>query len=101
MKHSIDQSQYDNLSDQGKQTYIAWTLAKSHESGDYSVSYRFIGHLIQFLDEHITHGWWHIKRDGAKQSWRVESKYMVFPEERNELIDALWEAVKRYLESEQ
>lgn len=61
-----------------------------------------IGHLIQFLDEYITTGWWHIEREGSKQGWRVQSKNVDFSEcDKYELIDALWEAVKQSLSEEE
>jgi hypothetical protein len=101
LKQSITQAQYEELSDQARQVYIAWTLAKSKETGDHTTVYRSIGHLIWFLDEHIT-GWWRIERSSTKDAWRVQAAYTNFDDEgKPTLRDALWDAVKVILEDEE
>lgn len=110
MKQFITSEQYDELSDAAKQGYIAWTLAKSQETGDYTVSYRSIGHLIWFLDEHGDN-WrgFEILRDMTeddegvlvKEAWSVDVSYGKITTQAYELCDALWEAVKMILEDKQ
>lgn len=103
MKQFITQEQYDSLSDAAKQVYITWTLAKSQETGDHTVSYRSIGHLIWFLDDHLP-GWWKIERatkqGTTEEVWRIRDECYFDEREYVELCDALWEAVKLLLESE-
>ncbi len=98
MKQYITQEQYEELTDEQRQAFIAWTLAK----GDHAVTYRSIGHLIWFIDDHIgKDGWWNIERGDYGKYWRVQAKYIEFDEDGSvELIDALWEAVKVLLNEE-
>jgi hypothetical protein len=110
MKQQIAQWQYDSLSDQAKQKYIAWTLAKSEQECDYTTAYRTIGHLIWFLDEHGDN-WrgFEIQRDMTeddedvlvKEAWSVDVSYGKYATQANELVDALWEVVKMILEGKQ
>jgi hypothetical protein len=104
LKQTITQAQYEELSDKARMKFIEWTCSK----GNHAVVYRSIGHLIWFLDEHITDEWWQIQRDGGKSEWRIESKYNFYEdlrsysnEDRVELIDTLWNVVKAILEDEQ
>ncbi len=97
MKQCITQEQYEELSDKARMKFIEWTLSR----GDHAVTYRSIGHLMWFLDEHLLSGWWQLRRDSGKTEWMIASKYgpghdETFPE----LIDALWDAVKMVLEEE-
>jgi len=95
VKQCITQEQYESLSDQGRQKYIEWVLKKQSIIKDYHDSYRSIQHLILFIDEYASEGWWNIERIGYRKYWRIQGKYDDFDEEgETELIDALWEAVK-------
>lgn len=110
MKQFITQDQYDSLSEQAKQTFLTWTFAKSDITHDYSVAYRSIGHLIQFLDEHGDN-WrgFEIKRDMTeddedvlvKEAWSVDVSYGKISTQASELVDALWDAAKMILEGKQ
>jgi hypothetical protein len=97
MKQYITSEQYNELSDEAKQKFVVWHLTQPIEA----TAYRSIGHLIWFLDEHIT-GWWKIERSSTKDAWRVQAEYVNFDDEGGpELCDALWDAVKMILESGQ
>lgn len=106
MKQFITRDQYDSISDQARQRFIAWTLSK----GDHAVTYRSIGHLIWFLDEHGDN-WrgFKIQRDMTeddegvlvKEAWPVDVSYGKYTTQASELVDALWEAVKLILEGRQ
>jgi hypothetical protein len=100
MKQEITQEQYDSLSNQGRQKYLAWVFEKQSINKDYHVAYRSIQHLIQFIDDHIKDEWWHIERETDKTGWRIQSRYIDFDEDdATELVDALWDAVKVLLEN--
>jgi len=94
MKQQITQEQFEQLTPAQRVAYIEWTL----KQGDPAHSYRTIGDLIHFIDEHFHVGWWHVERSELRDAWRVHAKYNEGPEQP-ELIDALWEAVKALLES--
>lgn len=101
MKQRITQFQFEELSGPAQLHYVAWAFTKCQETGDHTTAYRSIGHLIQFLDEHIT-SWWRIERSSTKDAWRVQAEYINFDDEGSpELCDALWDAVKMILESKQ
>lgn len=92
MKQEIAQSQFEELNEQQKKRYITWTLKKSTENRDYTTVYRSIGHLIWFLDEHKDYvGWWGMTQ-AVKGGWYLEGSHGLA--EGEELVDALWEAVK-------
>jgi len=107
MKQSIEQSQFDELSEQARMQYITWAVTNSHKTGDYTDAHRSIGHLIQFIDEHGDN-WrgFEIQRDMTeddegilvKEAWSVDVSYGKYTTQANKLVDALWEAVKLILE---
>jgi hypothetical protein len=104
VKQRITQGQWDELTPEQHTRYIEWTLKKSAETGDHTTVYRSIGHLIWFLDDHIEKfdGWWAINKSRYPDVWSIESKYDVGfgNEDRAELVDALWMAVKATLRQE-
>ncbi len=60
-----------------------------------------IGEMINYIDEHITAGWWQIQRESKKELWRLDAKYIDFEcYEEPELCDALWKAMKMLMEIE-
>ena len=101
MKQSITHEQFGGLSEQDKEKYLNWYSAKEKETGQNLVSYRIVGTFIWFLDEHLK-GWWKIERSSTKDAWRIQAEHNTFNDEgQPELCDALWEAVKTILESEE
>jgi hypothetical protein len=107
MKQQITQEQYEELPDDARMKWITWTMSKGAwaqtKKGPPSNSmetYRSIGYLIQFIDEHIrdSGAYWKIETI-VGCAWRVQSLYESFNQGgRSELCDTLWEAVKLLLE---
>ena len=58
-----------------------------------------IGELLQFIDEHMRVGWWHLIREEDHRSWQVMAKFNSF-EVHTVLIDTLWAVVKDVLDAE-
>lgn len=105
MKQCITHEQFGGLSEQAKEKYLNWYLEKEKETGQNLVSYRIVGTFIWFLDEHLP-GWWKIermsKRAATQDAWRIRTEHNEFIIKGSpELCDALWEAVKLLLESEE
>lgn len=57
-----------------------------------------IGHLMLFLDQHLT-GWWKLQRDRDHTLWWVHCQDESFEGSyEEELIDALWNVVSQILQ---
>lgn len=90
MKQHITDKQYQELSDKIKIIWLAWAKDKG-----YGVLVNpSIGQMIEFLDEH---GHLELQRkDGLEENYW----YVLFEQsliDKNEVCDALWEAVKDIL----
>lgn len=99
MKQAITVDQYHELTEEERHKFIEWTTSK----GQHAVTVRSIGHLIWFLNDHIEtlDGWWAMNKSRHTDVWSIESKYDVGfgNEDRPELVDTLWDAVKSVLRS--
>lgn len=100
MKQHITQEQLDEISHVQQLIYIK---ALHLDIPGTRLNLPDIGHLIWFLNEHLETAWWHINKSRYPNVWTIITKDNVGIEESDheELIDALWKAVKEVLSREQ